>query len=171
MEGRMSALNRRVRDGLPPSSAEDAAWRQWRGLPPRQEKRRKRKKRKEEKASEGLFFQRSSHSGIWALFSTSPSFLAVPVLCLGVAWVSLVRLWILVRTSAGGFWTNSDYSTRGWTSDPGKIHVSRPCSASRWRLRSCAMLGATADTCPVSVGLWKWTLFLRSLCIQQSPVG
>ena len=46
MEERMSALNRRVRDGLPLTSAEDAAWRQWSGLPPRQEKRRKRKKRK-----------------------------------------------------------------------------------------------------------------------------
>ena len=36
----------RVRDGLPLSSAGGAAWRQWSGLPPRQEKRRKRKKRK-----------------------------------------------------------------------------------------------------------------------------
>ena len=52
MEERMSALARaweRVRDGLPLSSAEDAAWRQWSGLPPRQEKRRKKKKRKKRK--------------------------------------------------------------------------------------------------------------------------
>ena len=45
-EERMSVLNRRVRDGLPLTSAQDAAWRQRSGLPPRQEKRRKRKKRK-----------------------------------------------------------------------------------------------------------------------------
>ena len=45
-EERMSVLNRRVRDGLPLTSAEDAAWRQWSCLLPRQEKRRKRKKRK-----------------------------------------------------------------------------------------------------------------------------
>ena len=42
----LARAQERVRDGLPLSSAEDAAWRQWSGLPPKQEKRRKRKKRK-----------------------------------------------------------------------------------------------------------------------------
>ena len=42
----LARARERVRDGLPLSSAEDAAWRQWSGLPPRQEKRRKGKKRK-----------------------------------------------------------------------------------------------------------------------------
>ena len=45
----LARAQERVRDGLPLSSAEDAAWRQWSGLPPRQEKKRKRKKRKKRK--------------------------------------------------------------------------------------------------------------------------
>ena len=44
----LARAQERVRDGLPLSSAEDAAWRQWSGLPPRQEKK-KRKKRKKRK--------------------------------------------------------------------------------------------------------------------------
>ena len=41
----LARAQERVRDGLPLSSAEDAAWRQWSGLPPQQEKRRKRKEK------------------------------------------------------------------------------------------------------------------------------
>ena len=35
----------------------------------------------------------------------------------------------------------------------------------------CAMLGATAVTCPVSVGLWNWTLFVRSLASSSHQLG
>ena len=77
MEERMSALNRRVHDGLPPSLPEDAAWRQWRGLPPRQEKRRK-KKRKAPRTWE------SGHSSLRALRSWQ-SLSCVAVL-LGFPW-------------------------------------------------------------------------------------
>ena len=42
----LARAQERVRNGLPLSSAEDAASRQWSGLPPKQEKRRKRKKRR-----------------------------------------------------------------------------------------------------------------------------
>ena len=99
---------------------------------------------------------------IWTLFSASSWFLAVPVLCLGVACVSLVRLWTLVHTSAGGFWTIPDYATRGWTSDLGTVLVR--CSASRWRLRNAgnwisvlrAVLGSTVDanSCVCLRSLW-----------------
>ena len=40
----LARAQERVRDGLPLSLAEDAAWRQWSGLPPKQEKRRKRRR-------------------------------------------------------------------------------------------------------------------------------
>ena len=55
--------NRRVRNGLPLSSAEDAAWRQWSGLPPRQETKRKNKLPKSSSSRRSVFGCRLRSTG------------------------------------------------------------------------------------------------------------
>ena len=67
-EERMLALNRRVRDDLPLTAAEHAAWRQWMGLASSSTaagKRRKRKKKRRRKLPKISSFRSSRCVRIW----------------------------------------------------------------------------------------------------------